>query len=155
MAVVHQLSSSNGGVPKGAVDRATIDRTGIVGDAQNDTKHHGGPERALCLYSLEVIDRLRSEGHPIEPGYAGENMTISGLNWTDVQPGTRLRIGRDVEIEITSYTAPCRKNAQWFIDGDFARMLQSRHPGESRVYAKVLQAGEVRTGDEVTLVPEH
>lgn len=153
MAVVHQLSASNGGVPKKAVDRATIDRMGLVGDAQNDTKHHGGPDRALCLYSLEVIERLRSEGHPIEPGYAGENVTISGLDWAEVQPGARLRIGHDVEIEVTSYTAPCSNNARWFIDGDFTRMLQSRHPGESRVYARVLQEGEVRAGDEVALVP--
>ncbi len=126
---------------------------GLVGDAQNDTKHHGGPDRALCLYSLEVIERLRSEGHPIEPGYAGENMTISGLDWAEVQPGARLRIGQDVEIEVTSYTAPCSKNARWFINGDFTRMLQSRHPGESRVYARVLQEGEVRAGDEVALLP--
>lgn len=153
VAVLHQLSASNGGVPKKAVDRATIDRMGLVGDAQNDTKHHGGPDRALCLYSLEVIERLRSEGHPIEPGYAGENVTISGLDWAEVQPGARLRIGHDVEIEVTSYTAPCSNNARWFIDGDFTRMLQSRHPGESRVYARVLQEGEVRAGDEVALVP--
>lgn len=126
---------------------------GLVGDAQNDTKHHGGPDRALCLYSLEVIERLQSEGHPIEPGYAGENVTISGLDWAEVQPGARLRIGHDVEIEVTSYTAPCSNNARWFIDGDFTRMLQSRHPGESRVYARVLQEGEVRAGDEVALVP--
>lgn len=152
MAVVHQLSASNGGVPKKAVDRATIDRMGLVGDSQNDTKHHGGPDRALCLYSLEVIERLQSEGHPIEPGYAGENMTISGLDWAEVQPGARLRIGQVVEIEITSYTAPCSNNARWFIDGDFTRMLQSRHPGESRVYARVLQEGEVRAGDEVALM---
>lgn len=125
---------------------------GLVGDAQNDTKHHGGPDRALCLYSLEVIERLRSEGHPIEPGYAGENVTISGLDWAEVQPGARLRIGHDVEIEVTSYTAPCSNNARWFIDGDFTRMLQSRHPGESRVYARVLQEGEVRAGDKVALV---
>lgn len=149
---MHQLSASNGGVPKKAVDRATVDRMGLVGDAQTDTKHHGGPDRALCLYSLEVIERLQSEGHPIEPGYAGENMTISGLDWAEVQPGARLRIGQDVEIEVTSYTAPCSKNSRWFIDGDFTRMLQSRHPGESRVYARVLQEGEVRAGDEVALV---
>lgn len=149
---MHQLSASNGGVPKKAVDRATVDRMGLVGDAQNDTKHHGGPDRALCLYSLEVIEKLQSEGHPIEPGYAGENMTISGLDWAEVQPGTRLRIGNSVEIEVTSYTAPCSKNSRWFIDGDFTRMLQSRHPGESRVYARVLQEGEVRAGDEIALV---
>lgn len=152
MPSISQLNTSTGGVPKKPVPRASIDATGIVGDRQNDQKHHGGPDRALCLFSLEVIQRLKSEGHPIEPGYAGENLTISGLDWVDVVPGSRLKIGADVEIEITSYTAPCAKNAQWFLDGDFTRMMQSRHPGESRVYARVLSRGDIEVGDPVELI---
>lgn len=151
MAIVSQLNSSNGGVPKKPIHRATIDENGIVGDRQNDQKHHGGPDRALCLFSLEVIQGFKGEGHPIEPGYAGENLTISGLDWVDVVPGAKLKIGT-VEIEITSYTAPCVKNAQWFLEGDFTRMMQSRHPGESRVYARVRREGDVEAGDEVQLV---
>lgn len=151
MASISQLNSSRGGVPKRPISRATIDANGIVGDLQDDREHHGGPDRALCLFSLEVIEGFQSEGHPIGPGYAGENLTISGLNWPEVVPGTRLKIGSDVEIEITKYTAPCAKNARWFLEGDFTRMLQGRHPGESRVYARVLHPGEIVVGDEVEL----
>lgn len=153
MARIFQLSTSNGGVPKTAVRRATIDELGIVGDGHHDMVHHGGPDRALCLYSIEVIEALRGEGHPIEPGSAGENLTLSGLDWDEVVPGARMLIGQEVEIEVTSYTAPCAKNAQWFLDGRFSRMLQSRFPGESRVYARVLRPGEVEVGDEVVLIP--
>lgn len=153
MPEVFQLNSSKGGVPKTPIPRATIDESGLVGDLQNDQKHHGGPDRALCLFSLEVIEGFQREGHPIEPGYAGENLTISGIDWGYVKPGARLRIGTDLEIEITSYTSPCAKNAEWFIEGDFTRMLQSRHPGESRVYARVLRPGDIETGDVVELLP--
>jgi MOSC domain-containing protein YiiM len=132
------------------VGRALINTLGVVGDRQDDTRHHGGPEQALCLFSLEVIQRFKEEGHPIEPGYAGENLTITGLDWKTVTPGSRWRLGETVEIEITGYTSPCHKNAGWFIDGDYTRMLQSRHPGESRVYARVLAEGMVVDGDEVT-----
>ncbi len=152
MAVIHQINVSDGGVPKTSVDTAMIDERGVVGDRQEDTVHHGSPDQALCLYSLEVIERLKAEGHPIEPGFAGENLTISGLDWFSVQPGARLDIGQDIEVEITFYAAPCSKNAQWFVDGDFTRMLQSRHPGESRLYARVLRGGALTTGDEVRLV---
>lgn len=138
-------------MPKSAVERADIDRLGIVGDDQDDKAHHGGPERALCLYSLEVIQRLQAEGHPIEPGSVGENVTISGLDWGLVTPGSRIQLGDVVEVEVTSYTSPCAKNARWFIDGDFARMLHSRHPGESRLYARVLTPGTVGRGDVVRL----
>lgn len=152
MAVIHQINVSDGGVPKTSVDHATIDERGVVGDRQEDTVHHGSPDQALCLYSLEVIERLKAEGHPIEPGFAGENLTISGLDWSSIEPGARLEIGPDIESEITFYATPCSKNAQWFVDGDFTRMLQSRHPGESRLYARVLRGGALKTGDEVRLV---
>lgn len=151
MARVHQISISNGGVPKRPVPEAEVTADGVVGDAHNDKVHHGGPERALCLFSLEVIETFKSEGHPIEPGFAGENVTISGLDWAEVVPGRRLALGDEVLAEITSYTAPCANNAAWFKNGDFTRMLQRRHPGESRVYARVTRPGRVAVGDEVRL----
>lgn len=146
---VHQVSLSSGGVPKLAVTGAMVHREGMAGDHHDDLIHHGGAERALCLFSLEVIERFQAEGHPIAPGCAGENLTISGLDWADVIPGTRLRLGADLVIEVTSYTAPCSKNARWFSDGDFRRMSQSIHPGESRVYARVLEPGMAAPGDPV------
>lgn len=152
MARVHQISISNGGVPKTPISGADVTENGVAGDAQRDKVNHGGPERALCLFSLEVIESFRSEGHPIEPGFAGENLTLSGLDWAEVIPGSRLAIGDEVVAEITSYTAPCANNAAWFKNGDFTRMLQRRHPGESRVYARVARPGRVVVGDEVQLL---
>jgi MOSC domain-containing protein YiiM len=151
MANVHQISISNGGVPKLPVASAIIDERGVVGDNQADTVHHGNPDQALCLFSLEVIEGFQAEGHPISPGSAGENLTIEGLDWNQMVPGTVCRIGDTVQIEVTSYTRPCAKNEQWFVNGEFTRMLQTRHPGESRVYARVMDGGPIDTGDEVRL----
>lgn len=139
-------------MPKRPVEAAVIDGLGVVGDLQSDTENHGGPNRALCLFSLEVIESFQAEGHPIEPGFAGENLTLSGIDWETVVPGARLGIGAVVEIEVTTYAAPCSKNAAWFKEGTFGRMLQSRYPGSSRVYARVLTGGAVATGDEVRLL---
>lgn len=150
MGRIHQINTSNGGVPKLAVDSAVVDASGVVGDEQADKVHHGSPDQALCLYSLEVIETLRSEGHSIAPGSAGENITVSGLDWQRVVPGTRMNIG-PVEIEVTYYATPCAKNAQWFKEGRFNRMHASKHPGESRVYARVLEGGPIATGDPVEL----
>ena len=126
---VHQLSVSSGGVPKLPVADARVHRGGMAGDAQADRRHHGGPERALCLFSLERIEEFRAEGHPIAPGSTGENVTIAGLDWSRVVPGARLRLGDEVLVEISSYTTPCRTNAQWFAGGDFNRMNHQLHPG--------------------------
>src|SRR5437660_8273239 len=73
---IFQLNMSPGGVPKLAVREAMLTTTGLMGDVQKFTDIHGGPERALCLFSLERILELQAEGHPIFPGAAGENITI-------------------------------------------------------------------------------
>jgi MOSC domain-containing protein YiiM len=126
---------------------------GLVGDAQNDTKHHGGPERALCLYSLDRIRSLQAEGHPIDVGTVGENVTVEGINWDAVVPGIRLRIGQDVLLEIVSFTDPCKTIRASFIDGKFVRIAQKLHPGWSRVYARVLSEGRIHFGDPVDVAP--
>ncbi len=149
--VIHQINISTGGVPKLPVEEAEVTNLGIVGDGHNDRVHHGGPEAALCLFSLEVIGSLQGEGHPIFPGAAGENLTIGGVEWQGMTPGTRWKLGGEgVEIEISGYTTPCVKNSGWFIGGDFMRMHQGRYPGSSRVYARVLTPGRLRTGDSIS-----
>jgi MOSC domain-containing protein YiiM len=153
MAHLHQISISNGGVPKLAVPTAVIDATGVVGDAQADTMHHGGPDQALCLYSLEVIEGLQREGHPIGSGSAGENLTLAGLDWESLEPGDTIRIGDRVRLQLTYHTTPCEKNARWFIGGHFTRMSNTRFPGSSRMYARVLEGGQVKSGDPVHLEP--
>jgi len=148
---LHQISVSNGGVPKLAVSQAHVTKEGVEGDRHRNTELHGGPDRAVCVFALEVIEALRKEGHSIAPGAAGENFTIAGLDWKHIDPGTKLRVGNEVKLEVLSYTSPCKHNACWFKDEDFSRISQKKHPGWSRVYARVLSEGIVRQGDSVTL----
>lgn len=151
-AYVVQISvNPKGGVPKYRVPGAMLTFNGVTGDKQRDRRFHGGPQRAVCLYSVEQIEALQAEGHSIAPGTTGENLTLSGLDWPALKIGDRLRIGDAVELEITSYTTPCRNIRESFIDGEFTRIAQKLHPGWSRLYAKVLCEGEVREGDEVEL----
>jgi MOSC domain-containing protein YiiM len=145
--------AARGGVPKRPVEAAEVTLEGIVG---NDVAHreiHGGPDRALCLYSEEHLLALQNEGHPVGPGSIGENLTIAGIDWPAVVPGTILRVGDDLRIEVTSYAAPCKTIARSFADGDPMRVSQRTHPGWSRVYARVLHPGTMRTGDAVRIEP--
>lgn len=147
-----QISVSPGGVPKRAVEEAAVTVLGVEGDAHRDTEHHGGPDRALCLYALEQIRALQADGHPVAPGALGENLTVEGLDWAAVGPGTRLLLGADVLAEVTRYTSPCLNIAGAFRDRDYARVSQKRHPGASRVYARVLRPGRIRAGDPVRVL---
>ena len=148
---VEQLNRSDGGVPKVAVDSVTVTHSGVSGDRQKVRYHHGRPWQALCLWSTEVIATLAAEGHPISAGSAGENVTISGLDWARIRPGVQLRIG-EVLCEASLYTLPCKSIAQWFADGDFGRIHHQRGP-VSRMYATVLEPGRIRRGDIAILEP--
>ena len=149
---IFQISLSKGGVPKLAVRKAQVSTLGIEGDMHRDLKHHGGPERALCLYSLERIQALQAEGHPIFPGAAGENITVSGLDWSQIAPGSRLCLGDQVVVEVTDFTVPCANIRESFSDERFIRIGQDQHPGWSRVYARILSEGQIATGDPVALI---
>jgi MOSC domain-containing protein YiiM len=149
---IFQLNTSRGGVPKLAVREAMLTPTGLADDVQTHMNIHGGPERALCLYSLERILELQNEGHPIFPGAVGENVTLMGLDWASIAPGVRLAFGADVLVEIASYTSPCDSVADSFGDGRFVRISQKVNPGWSRVYARVLQPGRLQVGQTVMVV---
>lgn len=150
-AHIFQINISQGGVPKLPHPKAEVTFLGIEGDKHNNMEVHGGPQRALCLYSLERIIALQEEGHPIYPGATGENVVLVGINWDEMAPGTRLKLGTTVEIEVTTYTEPCPKITKAFSKGDISRMAQKHYPGWSRVYAKVLFEGTITIGDKVAL----
>jgi len=149
-----QVSVSPGGVPKLPIPGADLGPLGLTGDAHRDTRHHGGPERAVCLYTLERIEALRAEGHPIFPGAIGENLTVSGLDLATLVPGVRLGIGDAVALEITGYANPCENIAPYFADGKSTRVSVKLHPGWSRVYARVLQGGYVTPGQPIRILAD-
>ena len=149
---IHQLNCSQGGVPKTPVPDAVLTETGLAGDRVANPTFHGGPERALCLFPLELIRQLQSEGHPIFPGAVGENVTVEGLDWPRLAPGSRLALGDEVVVEISSYTTPCGTIRKSFAAGDYARISQKTHPGESRLYARVVRTGRLAVGQSVRLL---
>lgn len=148
---IFQINASNGGVPKLSRKLGEVTFNGLNGDNQANPDVHGGPERALCLYSLERILALQAEGHPIFPGSAGENLTLAGLDWSLVNPGTRLQLGADVLVQVTRYTSPCNTISGSFLKNDYSRISQKVFPGWSRVYAQVIQPGTIQVSDAVRI----
>ncbi len=148
---VVQLNTSMGGVPKRPLTtgEVTIGWDGLAGDVQGDRKHHGRPFQAVSLWSTEVIASLAGQGHPIAPGFAGENLTLAGLDWAAMRPGTLLHAGTAL-LEVSFPATPCHHQAQWFSDGDFTRILYEQSPAATRWYAWVRKPGTVRVGDSVT-----
>ena len=150
VGTVHSIQVSNGGVPKTWRSAAQVTRKGVEGDRQRDLLFHGGPNRAVCLYSLELLERLQAEGHPIEPGSIGENLTVAGIDWTALGPGVVVEIG-EVVLEVTKPAFPCKNIAAAFVGHNFTRVSETVTPGWSRWYCRVLQEGMVHVGDQVRI----
>ena len=151
MGRVESINVSRGGVPKTSVFEALITESGVSRDRQADPRFHGGPDRAVVLYSLDVVESLQLEGHPIHVGSTGENLTISGLDWPALGPGVDIQVGV-VRLHVTKFASPCSKIEGSFLAGDFLRISQKHHPGWSRLCARVVSGGIVHPNDPVEAV---
>jgi len=121
----------------------------VAGDNISDRKHHGGADQVVYAYSQDDYEwwssQLRRE---LAPGTFGENLTIEGLP-SDMNVGDRLLIG-DVLLEATAPRIPCSTLAAQMQDSAFGMAFrEAERPG---IYFRVLNEGEVSTGDAVTYI---
>ena len=145
----------DGGVPKHPVDSLSVTMSeGCIGDRQNDLKHHGGPQRAICLMQWELMQELQAAGHPIHPGSTGENLLIKGLERDELQVGAMLSIGTNVIIEITGDAPPCKTIRNSFLDGRFKALSHVIEPQNTRWYARINNEGEIDLNDIVMKINE-
>jgi hypothetical protein len=103
--------------------------------------------RAGALPVFGGADRGAAAGGPPDRGgqHRGER-DPRGLAWELVAPGARLALGAEAVVEVASYTQPCRTIAASFLARRTGRVSQRTHPGWSRVYARVIEAGTLRVG---------
>jgi MOSC domain-containing protein YiiM len=147
-AVLAQLNVSGGGMPKRPVLFARVTAGGVDGDRQRNRKYHGGPDRAVCLFSEELYDELRDAGVDMPAGSVGENFTTRGLDLRKLAKGDRLRVGAECVIELTDVRVPCRQLRIW--DPDLPELIVGRSGWVGRVVAE----GVVRPGDAVEVVDD-
>lgn len=150
-AKVTGLHISSGGVPKTPVYSLSVNNRGCQGDDQADKKHHGGKNKAICLFQQEILDSLSIDGHPISPGTTGENILIEGIDIGKIGIDTCLRIG-EVEIIVTQDAPPCKTIRNSFINGEFNKISHRKNPNFTRWYASVTVSGTITIGDIVEVI---
>ncbi|MGB3834495.1 MAG: MOSC domain-containing protein [Mesorhizobium sp.] len=133
------------GIAKTGVDRPlSLGPLGLSGDAQGDTKHHGGAEKALHHYALDHYPDWEAEigtrAVLATAGGFGENLSTLGLTEDDVAVGDVFALGSAV-IEVSQGRQPCWKLNERFAQPDMARRVQAS--GRTGWYYRVLQPGEV------------
>tara|TARA_B110000003_G_scaffold149262_1_gene150232 strand:- start:311 stop:781 length:471 start_codon:yes stop_codon:yes gene_type:complete len=147
-SILGLFASPEGGVPKPYVETLEVTSNGCIGDRQNDLRHHGGPKRAVCIMSSDVLSRLQNEGHPIEGGTTGENLLIEGIPWTMFEVG-RVLVTGSVKLRITSDAPPCKTIKASFSNGKFNALSHKKLPQKTRWYAEVLQEGRLTCGEAI------
>ena len=136
-------------VKRPAASSVTIDAAGLANDVICDEEHHGGNDQAVYAYSSGDYQWWSEQlGRDVGPGSFGDNLTIAGLP-RDMNAGDRLLIG-EVILEVTAPRIPCSTLAAKMQDSGFGvRFRRAERPG---FYFRVLNGGQVKAGDPVTLV---
>lgn len=126
-------------------------REGLSGDHQYDRQHHGGPERALLMYSADHYPRWRAEWgrKDVGPGGFGENLTITGLTEDTACLGDIFQLG-EVRVEVSSPRTPCVNLSRRHAIPDLVRTILQNH--RSGWYLRVLQEGWLEAGMPVLLL---
>ena len=125
-------------------------REGLSGDQQYDRVGHGGPDRALLMYSADHYPRWREEWgrKDVGPGAFGENLTVSRLNEDTTCIGDVFLIG-EVRVEVSSPRSPCMNLSRRHGIADLVKTITQNH--RSGWYLRVLQEGWVEAGMPVQL----
>ena len=117
-----------------------IENFGIENDA-----HAGNWHRQVSLLSYDKIRAFNEKGAQVTDGAFGENVVVEGIDFSSLPVGTRL-VCNDVVLEITQIGKECHHHCQIY-----AKMGDCIMPREG-VFAKVIVGGEIKKGDEMTIV---
>lgn len=123
----------------------------VKNDHVIDRRYHGGFDKACYLYSADHYAFWKSKysAQEWQWGMFGENLTVKGLNESEIRIGDRFQIG-DAEVQVSQPRQPCFKLGVRFgnqqIVDDFWLLP---YPG---VYVRVLKPGRVYKGDQLVLM---
>jgi MOSC domain-containing protein YiiM len=131
--------------------RIHLSSENLAGDGQADLSVHGGPDKAVCVYSVDHYPLWRQElGVPeCGPGWFGENFSVDGQTETAVAIGDTFTIGTAV-VQISQPRAPCWKLGRRWHRLDMQKLVVQS--GRTGWYLRVLQTGDVERGDALTLI---
>jgi MOSC domain-containing protein YiiM len=125
----------------------------IVGDAQADLSVHGGHDKALYAYALDIYPKWQvlRPNDTFTNGVFGENLSLDTLPEDKIFIGDIYKLGEAI-VQVTQPRFPCYKLGVKFRDIKIIKQfMKLEHPG---VYFRVLKEGLINIGDELKLVEQ-
>jgi len=136
-----------------AAGEVAVTRTGARGDGQADLVNHGGPDKAICVYSFAHRPHWeRVWGKQMDYAAFGENFSVTDMLETDICIGDVIRAGSAL-LQVSQARMPCFKLAIKHGLPELPQQVQQT--GYTGFYLRVLEEGSVKAGDELSLASKH
>lgn len=134
--------SEKKGMKKQNVSEAVLkEGYGIIGDA-----HAGAKDRQVSLLAVESIGKIKDKGLNVKPGDFAENITTEGIDLLSLKLGDKLKLGRNVTLEISQIGKICHTRCNIYYQAGDCVM-----PREG-IFARVLKGGVVKPEDNLKLI---
>jgi MOSC domain-containing protein YiiM len=138
--IIAVCTSEKKGTVKKPVPEITLKEAyGVVGDAHADCATH----RQVSLLAIESIDKMRAKGFDLKPGDFAENITTKGIDLPSLPIGTRLRVGDEIELELTQIGKECHAGCE------IRRLVGDCIMPREGVFTKVIHGGQAKAGDAI------
>lgn len=150
-ALMHGNKVVQSGIRKAPVDGSIqITKNGLPGDGQADLKHHGGSDKAICVYSADHFPYWEQRlGVQLNAGAFGENFTLTGSSELDWCIGDHVRVGTAL-LQVTQPRQPCYKLGARYEKPELTAWVAET--GYTGFYLRVLEEGEASAGDPVIVI---
>ena len=145
--VLNTCTSEKRGTKKHPVPSITLkENYGIIGDAHAGDARIQYSHRQISLLADESVDKMRALGMELSAGDFAENILTKGIDLKNLPIGTRLQIGEAI-LEVTQIGKQCHN------DCEIKRLTGKCVMPTEGVFAKVIQGGEIKAGDQITTFP--
>ncbi len=117
---------------------------GFEGNGVADTKNHGGPDKAVCVYSTDHYPFWEQVlGIPLPPAPFGENLSVSNFHEDDICIGDIFQTGTGL-LQVSQPRQPCKTLLLRYGRDDMMKLMVDT--GYTGFYFRVLEEGVVERG---------
>jgi MOSC domain-containing protein YiiM len=127
-----------------------LTKSGFKGDGVADHQHHGGLDKAVCVYSVDHYPYWEKIlGIKLTHAAFGENLSVSKLCEDDVCIGDIFQLGTST-VQVSQPRQPCKTLAARYGRSDLIKLVIDS--GFTGFYFKVMKEGIVEIRDRLILM---
>ncbi len=135
------ISTKKGVQKKGIKQCKLVKGHGLEGDA-----HAGSWHRQISLLSVEGRKAMEDKGAKLDAGDFGENILTEGIDFSNVETGCELQLGKDATVRVTQIGKVCHDKCNIYYQVGDCIM-----PREG-IFAEVLRSGEIKVDDFIGFI---